>query len=79
MKTLDSYSQNNVRTIFLTYGGVVGAIKKYQHQTKVELVASYRVQEPKEFDAHLEHRLENIVCQNGLTSLLVLEDQMFED
>ena len=57
----------------------IGAVKKYQHQTKVELVASYRVQEPKEFDAHLEHRLENIVCQNGLTSLLVLEDQMFED
>ena len=32
---------------FLTYRGVIGAIKKYQHQTKVELVANYKVQEPK--------------------------------
>ena len=33
-----------VRTIFFMY---IGAIKKYQHQTKVELVADYKVQEPK--------------------------------
>ena len=25
----------------------IGAVKKYQHQTKVELVANYKVQEPK--------------------------------
>ena len=36
----------NVRTIFLKYRGVIGAINKYQHQTKVELVANYKVQEP---------------------------------
>ena len=33
--------------MFLTYRGVIGAIKKYEHQTKVGLVANYKVQAPK--------------------------------
>ena len=36
-----------VRTIFFMYRAITGAIKKYQHQTKVELVADYKVQAPK--------------------------------
>ena len=31
----------------LTHGGVTGSIKKHQHQTKVESIANYKVQEPK--------------------------------
>ena len=44
--TFETFKQifPNVRTIFFMY---IGAIKKYQHQTKVELVANYKVQEPK--------------------------------
>ena len=46
--TFETFKQQfpNVRTIFLIYRGVIGAIDKYQ-QTKVELVANYKVQEPK--------------------------------
>ena len=46
--TFETFKQQfpNFKTIFLKYRGVIDAINKYQHQTKVELVANYKMQEP---------------------------------